>query len=93
MTAHAEDALGRSRIAEVLNLPLAVPAAEAGCTEGLLTGEDGQILDLVSAGGTAVCAVVADQGSVAKEEKVRIGVEQGAAGVASETVQVPSIPS
>lgn len=43
------------------------------------------------AGGTAVCAVVADQGAVAEEEKVCVGVEQGAAGIASEAVQVPSI--
>ena len=41
----------------------------------------------------AVCAVVAYEGSIAKEEEVRVGVEESTAGVAAETVEVPSVPS
>lgn len=41
----------------------------------------------------AVCAVVADERAVAEQKQVGIGVEQGAAGVAAEAVDVPSITS
>lgn len=93
MAAHTKYALRRSCISEVLDLPFAVPASEAGRAEGLVACEDGQILNLVAAGAAAVCAVVADEGAIAEEEEVRIGVEEGPAGVASETVQMPSIAS
>ena len=55
--------------------------------------EDSQIFNFIPAGTAAVCAVVADEGAIAEEEEVRIGVEEGPAGVASETVQMPSIAS
>lgn len=41
----------------------------------------------------AVCAVVAYEGSIAKEEKVRVGVEESAAGVAAEAIDMPSVSS
>ena len=41
----------------------------------------------------AVCTVVAYQGAVAQEEQICIGVEKGAAGVAAEAVDVPSVAS
>lgn len=91
MAAHAEDALGGARISQVLNLPLAVATPKAAGAEGLVASQDGQVLDLVAAGIAAVRAVVADQRAVAEEEEVRIGVEQGAAGVAAEAVNVPSV--
>ena len=59
MAAHAKDALRRARITQVLNLPLAVATPKAGAAEGLLAGEDGEVLDLVVAGAAAICAVVA----------------------------------
>lgn len=67
MTAHAKDALGGLGIAEVLDLTLAVAAAETGGTEGLVAGEDGKLLDLIAAGAAAVCTVIADQGAIAEE--------------------------
>lgn len=91
MTGHAEDTLRRASIAQVLNLALAVPAPEAARAEGLLTGEDCQILDLVAAGTAAVGAIIADERAVAEQEQVCVGVEQHAAGVASEAIDVPSI--
>jgi hypothetical protein len=93
MTCHAEDALGCPRIAEVLNLSLAVPAAKASGAECLLACEDGQVLNLIVASTTAVCAVVAYQRSVTEQEQVRIGVEEGAASVAAETIEMPSVAS
>jgi hypothetical protein len=41
----------------------------------------------------AICAVVAYQRAVAEQQQVRVRVEQGAAGVAAEAVDVPSVPS
>jgi hypothetical protein len=90
---HAEDTLRGACIAQVLDLALAVAAAEAIGTEGLVARQDGQVLDLVAAVVAAVCAVVAYQRAVAEQQEVRIRVEQGAAGVAAEAVDVPSVPS
>lgn len=91
MAAHAKDTLRSARIAQVLNLPLAVATAEAARAKGLVAGEDGQVFDLVAAGIAAICTVVADEGTVAEEEQVGVGVEQGAASVTSEAVNVPSV--
>ena len=67
MTAHAEDALRGPRISEILNLLLAVATSKACTAECLLSGENGKILDLVSAGIAAVSAVVADERAVAEQ--------------------------
>lgn len=74
MAAHAEYALRGPSIFEVFYLPLAVAAAEAACTEGLVPREDGEILDLVIAGRTAVGTAVADQRAVAEQEEICVGV-------------------
>ena len=66
MALHAKDTLGGSSVAKVLNLSLAISTAKAGGTEGLVPSKNGQIFDLITAGGAAVCAVVADQGAIAK---------------------------
>ena len=76
MAAHAEDALRGARISQVLDLLLAVAAAKAGAAERLVAGEDGEVLDFVTAGIAAVCAVVANERAVAEQEQVRVGVEQ-----------------
>ena len=85
--------MARARIAQVLNLPLAVATAEAGGAECLVAGEDGEVLDLVAAGIAAVGAVVADERTVAEEEQVGVGVEKSAAGVAAKAINVPSVAS
>jgi hypothetical protein len=59
MTFHAENTLRSARIAQVLNLSLAVPASEALSTKSLVSRQDGQILDLVVAGATTIRAVTA----------------------------------
>jgi hypothetical protein len=64
MARHAEDSLRGTGISEVLDLALAVPTSEAIRTEGLVTSKDGQVLDLVPAVVTAVCAIVAYQGAI-----------------------------
>lgn len=92
MTRHAEDALGSAGIAQVLNLPLAVATAETASTKGLVSGQNSQVFNLVTARIAAIGAVVTDQGAVTEQEQVRIGVEEGAAGIAAETVNVPTIP-
>ena len=91
MAGHAEDALLGTGIAQVLDLALAVPAPEAVCTKGLVAGEDSQVFDFVAAVVAAVCAVVAYQRAVAEQEQVGVRVEQGAARVAAEAVDVPSV--
>ena len=65
MTVHAKDALGGAGIAQILDLPFAIPALEAVGAESLVAGEDGEILNLVPTAATAVGAVVADQGAIA----------------------------
>ena len=91
MTIHAEDALTGARIAQVLDLALAVPTSETGGAKGLVAGEDGEVFDLVAAGVAAICTVVADEGAIAEEEQVRIGVKESSACVTPEAVNVPSI--
>lgn len=65
--------------------------AETGGTKRLVAGQNGKILDLVPTGAAAIGTVVADERAVAEEEKVGVRIEQGAAGVAPEAVNVPSI--
>lgn len=78
MAAHAKDALRRPRIAKVLDLPLAVATSKAGAAEGLVAGQDGEILDLVVASAAAVCTVVTYQAPVTKQKEIRVAVEEGA---------------
>jgi len=82
-----------SRIAKILDLPLAVPTTEAGGAKGLVSRQNGQILDLVIASAAAVGAVVTDEGAVAKEKQICVGIKQGIAGIASEAVEMPSVAS
>lgn len=49
MALHTEDTLRCPRIAQVLDLLLAVPALEALGAKSLVAGQDGQIFDLVRA--------------------------------------------
>lgn len=91
MTLHAEYALRRPRVFEVLNLLLAIPTSKTRGTERLISRQDSQILDFVPTGAAAVGTVVANQRPVAEEEEICVGVEESAAGVASETVDVPSV--
>ena len=91
MTPHAKDALGGPGISEVVDFALAVAAAEAGRAECLIARKDGKVFDLVAAGAAAVGAVVADEGAVAEEEQVGVRVEEGAASVTAEAVQMPSV--
>ena len=64
MTFHTEYALRRPRIAQVLDLLLAVAAFEAIRAECLIACQYGQVLDFVAAIAAAVCTVVAYQRSV-----------------------------
>jgi hypothetical protein len=93
VAAHAKYSLWRASISKVLNFSLAIPTPEAGGAESLISGQDGKVLDLVPTGAATVGAVVADQGAIAKEKQVGIGIEKGIARVASETVEMPSVPS
>ena len=68
MAGHAEYALRGSGVAQILDLPLAVPTAKACCAEGLVACQDRQVLDLVATRAATVCAVVADEGAIAEEQ-------------------------
>lgn len=57
----------------------------------MIAGQDGQILDLIPTDTATVCTIVTDERSVAEEEEVRIGVEDGVACIATKAVYVPSI--
>lgn len=72
MARHAKDTLRCAGIAQVLDLALAIATSETVCTEGLVTCQDGQILDLVAAVVAAVCAIVADERAIAEEQEVGI---------------------
>lgn len=91
MALHAEDALAGAGIAQVFDLALAVATLEAVGAEGLVAGQDREVLDLVAACAAAIGAVVADEGSVAEKKEIGVGVEESATGVATEAVDVPSI--
>jgi len=65
VTRHAEDTLRSPSITQVFNLLVAVFAAEATRTEGLIPRKDGKVFDLVAAGAATVRAVVANQRAVA----------------------------
>jgi hypothetical protein len=66
VTGHAEDALRGASIAKVINLPLAISTFEAVCTECLVSGQYGQVFNLVVARAAAVCAVVAYERAIAE---------------------------
>ena len=83
----------RSSITKVLYLALAVSAPETGGAESLVARQDGQVLNLVSASATAVRAVVADEGAIAEQEEVGVGIEERVAGVATEAIEMPSVAS
>lgn len=91
MAGHAEDALGCAGVSKILDLPLAVSAPKAAGAECLVARKDCQILNLVPACATAVCAIVANERSIAEEQKIRVGVEQGPASIAAEAIDVPSV--
>lgn len=91
MAVHAENTLRGPSIAQIFDLSLAIATPEACSAEGLVPSKNGQVLDLVSTGAAAVGAVVANEGAIAEEEEVRIGVEEGTAGVATEAVEMPPI--
>ena len=91
MAVHAEDALGGAGIAQVFDLSFAVPAAKTLGAEGLLAGQDGQILDLVPARTAAISTVAADERAISEKKQVRIGVEKGATGAAAEAFDMPAI--
>ena len=61
MTFHAKYSLGRPSVFEIFDLLLAVPTFEAVGAEGLITGKDGQILDLVITDAAAISTVVANE--------------------------------
>lgn len=90
---HAENALRSPRITKVFDLALAVSAAETCRAEGLVTCQDGQVLDFVATRSAAVRAVIADKGAIAEQEKVGIGVEKRAARGAAKAVEMPSVAS
>jgi hypothetical protein len=60
MTSNAKYALRSSSVSEVLNLAFTITAFEAGCTEGLISCDDREILNLVPTGTAVVCAIVAN---------------------------------
>lgn len=93
MTGHTEYALRGSGIAKIIDLPLAIATSEAVCAECLISCQYSQIFDLVAARAAAVGAVVANERSVAEQEEIGIGVEEGATGVAAKAVYMPSISS
>ena len=64
VTVHAEDALRGTGIAKVLDLVFAATTSEAVGAKGLIAGQDGEILNLLVTGATAVGAIVADQRSI-----------------------------
>ncbi len=67
MTVHAKYSLRGSSVFEVVNLAVAHSTLEASGTESLVAGENGKILNLVTAGTAAVGTVIADERAIAEE--------------------------
>jgi hypothetical protein len=88
---HTEDTLRRSRVAKILNLALAIATFEARSAKRLVTGEDREVFDLVSARAAAIGTIIADQGAISKHQQVGIGIEEGATCMTTKTVNVPSV--
>jgi hypothetical protein len=57
----------------------------------LVARENGEIFDLVAASVAAVGAIVTNEGAVAEKEQIGVRVEQSAACVTSEAVDMPSV--
>lgn len=93
MTTHTKDPLGCACVAQVFDLPLAIATSKAAGAERLVASQDREVFDLIAARAAAVGAIVTYKRAVAQEEEVRVGIEEGAAGIASETVDMPSIAS
>lgn len=85
--------MGGPGIAQVLDLSLAIPTAEACCAKGLVSGQDGQVLNLITASTAAVGAIVADQRAISKQKEVRIRVKERVACVTTEAIEMPSVSS
>lgn len=93
MTFHAKYPLRCPGIFEILNLLLAISTSETGGTKRLISGENGKILNFIPTGTAAIGTIIADEGAVAKEKEVGIGIQECAACVAPEAVNMPSIAS
>lgn len=91
MALHTKYSLRSPGVFEVLDLLLAIPTFEAGCAKSLVARENCQVLDLVAADTTAIGTIIADERAIAEEEEVCVGIEDSAAGIATETVYMPSI--
>ena len=68
MARHAKDTLRSTGISQILNLPLTVPTSKAISTESLVSRQNCQILNLVTAMIAAICTIITDQGAIAEEE-------------------------
>lgn len=93
MAGHTEYALRRSSIPQVIYLPFTIATSEAVCAKCLIPCQYGQVFDLVVACAAAVCAIVADERSIAEQEEIGIRVEESAASIAAKAVDMPSIAS
>jgi len=93
MTCHAEDALRRPRIPEVVDLPSTITTLEAIRAESLISRQYCQVFNLLVASVATVCAVVADEGAISQQQEVRIRIEESSACVTSKAIDVPSVTS
>lgn len=93
MAFHTEDPLRCPCIAKIFNLLFTISTPEAAGAKRMVACEDSQILNLVPTCTAAVCTIVADEGAIAEEEEIRIGVEEGPASIATKAINVPSIAS
>ena len=82
--------MGCPSVLQVLDLPFAVPTFKADRTKGLITSEYGQVLYVIPACATAIGTVVTNERPVGEEKKVGIGVENCAAVITFETIQMPT---
>jgi hypothetical protein len=67
VAAHTEYALGSACISKVFDFAFAVATTKTCGTKRLLPSKDSQVFNLIAAGAAAICAVVADERSIAEE--------------------------
>lgn len=88
---HAEEALGRAGIAEVLDFQLAQAALEAAQAVGLVAGQYGQVVDLLVALLARIQALRAHQQPVSEHKEIGVTAQRLFALEALEAVDMPAV--
>lgn len=91
MARHTEETLGRTRIAQVLDLQLTHATLEARQTVRLVASKNGQVVDLLPALLTVVRTRQTHQAAVSEHQEVQVAAERLVALETLEALDVPAV--